>query len=325
MYEGPVRIGLLGAAKIAPLVIISRAKASPDFELVAVAARDPSRAMAYSEKHGIPHVAADYAALVARDDIDLIYHALPPSAHARWTIAALEAGKAVLCEKPFAMNAADARDMVAASERTGNVLIEAFHYRFHNVMKRAIGVVRSGELGALVEAEGVFDGVVPFDPEQLRWVADQGGGALMDQGCYIIHALRTLAAGEPRVLHASCVVENGVDAATEAELEFPGGMRARIATTMKAKDFRAQIIVKGEKGTMKISNPFAPQLGCRFTVTVDGETRNEPTDGPSTYAAQFAHVADVLLRGAPQITGGRDAIANMAVIDAIYAAAGLAR
>jgi predicted dehydrogenase len=320
---GGVRVGLLGAAKIAPLVIISRAQANPDFSVVAVAARDSSRARAYAAKHNIPDVAEDYAALIARDDIDLVYHALPPSAHAHWTIAALDAGKHVLCEKPFAMTANEARAMVAAAERNRRHLIEAFHYRFHNVMARAIEVIRSGELGKLVEAEGLFDGVVPYDPEQLRWLPDQGGGALMDQGCYLIHGLRTLSGSEPRVVRASATMEHGVDAAIEADLMFDNGMKAHIATRMTAKDFRANLVIGGDKGSMRIANPFAPQLGCKFTVTVDGVARDEPVSGPSTYAAQFAHVADVLLRGAKPITGGADAIANMAAIDAIYAAAGV--
>ena len=109
------RIGLLGASKIARGAVIAPAKNNPDFEVVAVGARDAARARAYADEHGIPHVAGSYAELVARDDVDVVYNALPPAGHAEWTIAALGAGKAVLCEKPFAMNADEARAMTAAA------------------------------------------------------------------------------------------------------------------------------------------------------------------------------------------------------------------
>ena len=112
-----IRIGILGAAKIAPPVVINTSRDNPDFEVVAVAARDPERARAYAAEHKIPHVAKDYDELVRRDDVDLVYNALPPAGHARWTIAALQAGKHVLCEKPFAMNAAQVRRMNEAAAK----------------------------------------------------------------------------------------------------------------------------------------------------------------------------------------------------------------
>ena len=117
------RIGLLGASRIAPPAVIAPAKDNPDFEVTVVAARDASRARAYSDEHGIAGIAASYAELVGRDDVDVIYNALPPAGHLEWTIAALEAGKAVLCEKPFSMDAGQARQMTEAAERTGGVLM----------------------------------------------------------------------------------------------------------------------------------------------------------------------------------------------------------
>src|SRR5258706_590538 len=135
-----IRIGILGAAKIAPPVVINPSHDNPDFEVVAVGARDPERATAYAAEHKIPNVAKDYDALLRRNDVDLVYNALPPGGHARWTIAALEAGKHVLCEKPFAMNAAQVRRMNDAAAKSGRKLVEAFHYRHHVVMKRAVEI-----------------------------------------------------------------------------------------------------------------------------------------------------------------------------------------
>src|SRR4051794_21610815 len=158
----PIRIGILGAAKIAPNAVIKPAKENPEFEVIAVGARDISRAKAYAEEHGIPNVAGSYEELVRRDDVDLVYNALPPSLHAEWSIAALEAKKPVLCEKPFTRNAKEARQLIGVAEATGVVLIEAFHNRFHNVLKRAHAITASGELGKIKRAEAVFDVPIPY-------------------------------------------------------------------------------------------------------------------------------------------------------------------
>ena len=320
-----IRIGILGAARIAPKAVIGPARDNPEFQIGAVAARDKVRAEAYAAEHGIPAVAEDYDALIARKDIDLVYVALPASGHTKWSLAALNAGKPVLCEKPFAWGAGEASFMAEAAEKEGLPLIEAFHYRFHDVMWRAIEIVRSGELGRLIEAETVFDAPIPYRPDELRWQpALGGGGALMDLGCYCVHALRSITGEEPQVVRAACTVEHGVDAETSAELVFPGGLRATLHTAM-TRPFSATLKLKGEKGSLFISNFLLPQNGCTFTVEIGGKSREEPVEGPTTYEAQLAHVGDVLLRGAEPLTGGADAVANMECLDAIYAAGGYQR
>jgi predicted dehydrogenase len=320
----PIRIGILGAARIAPPAIIAPARDNPEVAVVALGARDPSRAMEFAKTHDIPHVAASYADLVARDDVDLVYNALPASLHAQWSIAALEHGKAVLCEKPFAMGALEARAMVEASSRAQKPLIEAFHYRHHQVLKRAFAIARD-ELGPLTKAEAVFDVGIPFVEGELRWTAGLGGGALMDLGCYCVHALRTAIGAEPTVERATATVERGVDATTSATLRFPGGLRAALHCSMAPGSRTSLLRIEGEKGSLEIQNFIAPQMGCRFTVHSGGLARTEPVEGPSTFAAQLAHVCDVLLRGAQPLAGGQDAIANMTAIDRIYEAAGVRR
>jgi len=315
------RIGLLGASKIARGAVIAPAKTNPDFEVVAVGARDLGRAKTYAETHGIAHAVGSYAELVRRDDVDVVYNALPPAGHLEWTIAALEAGKAVLCEKPFAMNAEEARRMTEAATRTGQLLIEAFHYRFHNVIRRAEAIVRSGELGRLTRAHATFDAVIPYDPEEIRWRADQGGGALGDLGSYPSHALRTLIGLEPEVTSAKIEMWEGVDATTSAELRFPGGLEASLKCSMVAERFDATVTLTGENGELSIRNFIGPQMGCSFRVRIGDATRNEPTDGPTTYAAQLEHLVQVMRDDAQPLTGGADAIANLALMDAIRAAA----
>lgn len=319
-----IRIGILGAAKIAPPVVINTARDNPDFEVVAVAARDSERAKAYAAEHKIPHVAKDYDALVRLDDVDLVYNALPPAGHAKWTIAALEAGKHVLCEKPFAMNAAQVRRMNDAASKARGKLVEAFHYRHHNVMKRAVEIARSGELGTFVRVAADFSVPIPYREGELRWTREQGGGALMDLGCYPTHALRSVMGSEPKILKASCAMEHDVDVTTKADLEF-AGVPATLACSMKSERFGATLKLVGQNGTMEIVNYLAPQMGCRFTVTVGGVERKEPTAGDATYVAQLKELGDVLLRGKPQLISNADSLGNITAIDAIYSAAGVDR
>ncbi|HEY2179532.1 MAG TPA: Gfo/Idh/MocA family oxidoreductase [Caulobacteraceae bacterium] len=318
----PIPLGLLGASRIAVGAVIGPARENPDFTVSAVAARDPARARAYAAEHGIAGVAEDYAALIGRDDVDVVYNALPPAGHARWTVAAVEAGKAVLCEKPFARDAVEARAMVGAAKARGKVLIEAFHYRFHNVMRAAVALAREGALGRLASVEAVFEVPIPRAPGELRWSAEQGGGALMDLGTYCVHATRSIVGSEPKIVSADGKFDDGVDASMRAELEFPGGVKGVIACSMTAATPAARLEVVGWAGRLTIHNFLAPQIGCRFVTEIGGESRVHATDGPTTYAAQLAHLREVLAGETASLTGGEDAIANMAAIDAIYAAAG---
>jgi len=315
------RIGLLGASKIARTAIIAPVRDDARFVVTAVAARDPERARAYAAEHGIASVADSYETLIGRDDVDVIYNGLPPAGHAEWSIAALEAGKAVLCEKPFARNADEARAMVAASTATGRPLIEAFHYRFHTVMRRAEELVRQGALGTLQRGLGEFSVQIPRTPSELRWSQDLGGGAMMDLGCYPLHAMRTLIGTEPEIASAHGNFRKGADARMRADLIFPGGVQVLIACSMVATAPIARLWLEGARGRLEIVNFIAPQMGCRFTTTIDGETLAHPTEGPSTYAAQLDHLYEVLTGAAEPLTGGADAIATMTAIDAIYGAA----
>src|SRR5262245_47834132 len=152
----PLRIGILGAARIAPMALIRPARSVPEAAISAVAARDSARAQAFARKHGIGRVAPSYDALITDPDIDAIYNPLPNSLHAEWSIKAMRAGKDVLCEKPLASNADEARSMVEASRRSGRLLIEAFHYRYHPLAARMKSIVDSGALGAVHHIEATM-------------------------------------------------------------------------------------------------------------------------------------------------------------------------
>ena len=320
-----IRIGILGAAKIAPKAIIRPARQRSDCRVVAVAARDAERARAYAAEHGIQHVADSYEALIARDDIDLVYNALPPNRHADLSIAALKAGKPVLCEKPFALNAEEAETMVAAAETAGLPLIEAFHYLFHPAFQRVLAVLRSGHLGTILSVQADFSVPIPFRDGELRHMAETGGGALMDLGCYPVHWARTLMGSEPSVVSAECHCERpGVDTSTHARLAFAGGASASVMTSMAdSVTRRALLQVDCTDGALSFINPLHPSLGHEIEIRHDGRTLKETVPGETTYDHQLAHVMDVLAGRAKPLTGGADAVANMRVIDAIYRAAGL--
>src|SRR5204863_5015745 len=148
-----VRIGCLGAARIAPAALIKPACTSEEVDATAIAARDAGRARVFAAKHSVPVVHDSYDALLADPDVDAIYNPLPNGLHALWTIRALEAGKHVLCEKPFTANAAEAERVRDAAEASGLVVMEAFHWRYHSLAARMLEVVRSGELGDVRHVE----------------------------------------------------------------------------------------------------------------------------------------------------------------------------
>lgn len=316
---------MLGAAKIAPLAIIEPASRRTDCKVVAVASRDPGRANAFADANGIADVAQSYEDLVARDDLDLIYNALPPHRHADLSITALQAGKPVLCEKPFAMNANDASRMLQAADAAGLPLIEAFHYRYHPAFMRALQIAQDGQLGALEKITAAFDVAIPYKKGELRHTLSVGGGALMDLGCYPLHWARTLIGEEPRITdaQAKCLHE-GVDVSMQADLAFPGGASGSISCSMaEGVERRAYLKLEGALGTLLMLNPIAPHLGHEIQVTINGETETEIVSGNTTYDHQLDHVIRVINDGDAPLTGGDDALANMKAIDAIYRKAGL--
>ncbi len=316
-----IRIGLLGASRIAREAIIAPARDVKGTKVTRVAARSTVRAEVYAGEHGIQGVEPDYAALVTCPDVDLVYNGLPPSEHREWTIAALEAGKHVLCEKPFAMDAAEAKEMVAAADRTGRVLIEAFHYRFHPLFLRVLEIVNAGTIGEVKQVDARFNVPIAYSPGEIRYNKALGGGALMDLGCYSVHWARTVIAEEPVVIGATADRhETGVDVTTEAELEFPGGVKSRVSASMfegLPDGLDAELRIYGNGGMLTVVNPLSPHSGHVLILTSDAGTETTEVAGETTYHHQLAHVVDVIERGITPLTGGADAIANMRALDTI--------
>jgi predicted dehydrogenase len=319
-----LRIGILGAARIAPAAVIKPARNVGEAVIAAVAARDRSRAEAFAAKHGIPKVHASYADLLADPDVDAIYNPLPNGLHAEWTIAALEAGKHVLCEKPFTANADEAEAVAAVADRTGLVVMEAFHYRYHPLAHRMRAIVESGELGTLQRVESAL--CFPLTKfSDIRYQYDLAGGATMDVGTYTVHTARLLGGEEPEVVSAHAKLRTpDVDRAMRAELTFPSGHTGRITCSMWSSWFiQTTARVVGDRGEMRVINPTAPQIWHRMRVKTDGRARTEKFTRRPTYEFQLEAFCAAVLRGEPTLTPPADSIANMRVLDAIYTAAGM--
>ena len=322
-----IRIGILGAARIAPRGIVTPANELLGAEVVAIGARTLERAQDFAAQHSIPFACGSYAELVARDDLDLVYVALPPSAHLEWCVAALANGKHVLVEKPFANNAQDAAQMIAAARAADRHLIEGFHYRHHPLFARALESLRAGAIGRLRHIEAIFNATLPDTPGELRYIEELGGGALMDLGCYCLHWIRTVAADEPTVVSASAKCATpGVDIDIEAELAFTSGPTAVLKCSMQPEDgvlFR-RLRVMGDDGVLEIENPVSPHAGA--TLSIDSANSPLPqivSGGETTFHYQLRHVLEVIAGRAQPLTGADDALGNMRAIDAIYRAAGL--
>lgn len=320
----PLRIGILGAARIAEQAIVGPATATGD-RLVAIAARDPGRAKEYAARHGVERALGSYAELVADPEVDVVYNPLANGLHGPWNLAAIRAGKHVLSEKPFAANAAEAREVRDAAVAAGVTVVEGFHYVHHPLALRLREVVRSGELGAIRRIATTFRMPAPPEPDP-RWQWELAGGALMDLGCYTLHLQRFLG-DAPRVIAArggERAGHPGVDEWLEATLEHADGVKGIAHCDMAAASWHITAYVVGERGQAMAHNVALPQRDDRLTVWAGDDVRVERLGTRSTYTYQLAALGAHLRGETPFPLDLDDAVATADLIDDAYAAAGYA-
>ena len=320
----PLRFGTLGAAGITPAALMQPAQENDDVVVAAVAARNRERAEAFASQHQIETVYDNYDDVINDPSLDVIYNPLPISHHKEYTIKALRAGKHVLCEKSFAMNADEAREMAAVGDETGLVLIEAFHYRYHPVFQRALEIVDSGVLGKLHHIDARFTVGTP-PGNNIRMILETGGGATMDMGCYPISWLRHITRQEPKVVAATAVEgDPQIDLRLDVEYEFADGLTAKTSGSMSDPGFAADMNIEAENGTLFVLNPLVPQHGNRIKLTVNDEVlQDEELTRRPTYSYQLEAFVDAVRHGSAMPTDAHDAIKQMEVVDAAYIAAGL--
>lgn len=324
-----VRWGILSTANIGMTKVTPAIQQAENCEVVAIASRSEERAQGAAKQLGIPGFYASYEALLEADEVDAVYIPLPNNLHHEWTIKAAATGKHVLCEKPIGLSAAEGEEMAAACDEAGVKLEEAFMYRHHPTWVEAVRLVGSGAIGELQAVQSWF-GYFNDDPNNIRNRVENGGGALMDVGCYCVNLSRMLFEAEPTRIEAAVRRHPtmGIDIVTSALLEFPGGRHSTFTCSTRAEDDQRVHIV-GSDGRIDIEIPFniPPDREARIFVTQGGD----PPVAPDTetvvfpaadqYTIQASLFAQAILDDTQVPVPIDDAINNMKVIETILATA----
>ena len=325
-----LRWGILGTGNIATQ-FAAGVNASRRGRLVAVGSRSSESSAAFAGKFQVPQAMDDYEKLIRTPDVDVVYNALPNSMHHRWTIAALRAGKHVLCEKPLAAGAAEAQEMFDVAAQTGRVLMEAFMYRSHPQTLAVLQAVRQGKIGELKLIRTSFCFRIRQIAGNIRFRSELAGGSLMDVGCYCINFSRLLAGAEPtRIDVVGHVHESGIDDLAAGTLTFPDSVVATFSCGMTVQaDNAAQLC--GSEGYIQIPVPWKPPRGnAGFTIGRSTPPRMEvqnaaPLTPPQEwhpvesdddlYALEADDLAATILDGQPPRISADDSLNNMRVLD----------
>ncbi|MBI1353106.1 MAG: gfo/Idh/MocA family oxidoreductase [Acidobacteria bacterium] len=316
--------GVLSVAKIGTVKVIPAMQRGERSEVVGIASRDLGRAQEAAQALGIPKAYGSYDELLADPEIEAVYNPLPNHLHVEWSIRAAEAGKHVLCEKPIGLDAAEARKLLAARDRTGMVIQEAFMVRGHPQWLRAREIIRSGAIGELRAVQGFFS-YFNADPANIRNQADIGGGGVYDIGCYPIVGARYLFEQEPR--RVSALLERDpvmkTDRLASALMEFPGGQASWMCSTQLVGYQRLQAF--GTKGRIELQIPFnaPPDKACRLFVDDgsglgDASAREELLPVCDQYTIQGDLFSECVQEGKTPEFPLEDTVRNMEVIDAVY-------
>jgi predicted dehydrogenase len=329
-----MNFGILGAARIAASALIPAIGKSLNARVAAVAARDLGRAQGYAAEHGIPKAYGSYEEMLADPEIEAVYNPLPNSEHAPWSLRALEAGKHVLCEKSFSLNAAEAEAVEAAAWRAGKQVMEAFMYRFHPQIAQAQEILRRGEIGELRLIRPSFSFVLNR-PSDIRWVAKLGGGALYDIGTYCVNVSRTFAGREPTEVFGVADLTGegdpgggGADHTFLGLLDFGRGLRSTFDCSFR-QTFRQRVELVGSEGSLTLLEPYVPNRNSKGqdqgrgstapSLVVNGETV------ASVAADQYQLMVEHFVRAARGEEAPRypaeEAVRQMRVLDALFQSA----
>lgn len=311
-----IRWGVLGVASIATRKVIPAMQRCARAEVSAIASRDPSRADAAARSLGIPKAYGSYEELLADPSIDAIYNPLPNHLHVPWSIRSAEAGKHVLCEKPIALGSAQCRELIAARDRTGRKIGEAFMVRTHPQWLRTREIIRSGRIGPLRSIVGFFS-YYNADPANIRNIAELGGGGIMDIGCYPITISRWIFDEEP--LNVTAAVEYDpvmkIDRLASGILEFPSGQSIFTCSTQLAPYQR--MLFFGTKGKLEVEIPFNAPPDRPTRIFLDNEIEEFPVC--DQYTIQCDLFSRAIQENLDVPVSLEDALKNMEVIEKILA------
>jgi predicted dehydrogenase len=319
--------GILGAANIAVKKVIPAMQRSESSRVMALASRDLEKARRFADELGIPKAYGSYEEMLKDDEIEAVYNPLPNHLHVPWSIKAAEAGKHVLCEKPIALNAEEASQLLRVRDRTGVKIAEAFMVQTHPQWVKVRELIDSGRIGQVRSVVGQFS-YDNADPQNIRNIASIGGGGLMDIGCYLIFFSRLIFQDEPKRVVGMIREDESThtDVLTSGLLDFDAGQAAFTCGTRMTPFQRIQIV--GARGRIEVQIPVnaPPDRSCRIVVD----------DGSDLFGAgeqvielevcdQYTIQADLFARSIredqAQAVSLEESIRNMAVIDAIFRSA----
>jgi predicted dehydrogenase len=293
--------------------------------VTAIASRDLRAAQDAAKAANIPRAFGSYQALLDDPDIDAVYIPLPNNLHKEWTIRAAERGKPILCEKPFALNATEVDEMLAAARQHRVVLMEAFMYRFHPQYARMQELIAQGVIGQVQVIRSAFS----FRLEDLRNIRMQkllGGGSLMDVGCYCVNQARLIAGAEPIAAQANAVFgkTSQVDEIFTGILRFPGDVFAHFDSGFR-QAYREMLEIAGSQGRIELERPIKPGMAGgigKITLTrADDSTETLTTRSANHYQLMCEHFADAATNGTPLRYPPEEGRAQMRALDALYESA----
>jgi xylose dehydrogenase (NAD/NADP) len=316
----PLRLGILGAARIARGGIMPAARRTDSVEVVAVATRGGKKAREVRDITPDAELFEDYDSLLESAGVDAVYIPLPNSMHVEWTIEALEAGKHTLCEKPLTLGAEGAQRAVETAEKQGLVIMEGFMFRLHPQTLRLQELLSEGAVGEVTQVIAEF-GHRLDDPGDVRGIGALGGGALGDVGCYCVSGLRLAFGDEPLRASASARFdEEGADRELAGVLEFEVGLGVISCSISSARRERLEIV--GTEGRISLDAPFrADKAGGKLQITRGGETSTESFDEADPYRAELEEFAAAIREGREPAVGRQEILGNARAIEALLGSA----
>ncbi len=310
-----IRWGILGTASICDAVVPA-IQAESHSRCVAIASRSVDKATNFARKFSIEQAFGSYEGLLTSGAIDAVYLPLPNSLHAKWAISALKSGLHVLCEKPLALNAEQAREIMQAAEKSGKLIAEGYMYRHHRLYEKLLELIAEGIIGRVNHLHSEFSFLLDED-DSIVTSSELGGGALMDVGCYCVNFSRLIAGCEPQRVSA-CGRIDQVDTTMTGWLQFPDGLVATFATSIESAE-RHRAEIHGEFGRLVLDSPWHPGETKASLRLQKHEEEDEvfTVGGENAYAAEVRDFTDACRGARPLRWGIKDAVANMEVLDAL--------
>ncbi len=319
MAEKMVRWGILSTAGIAARAFVPALRQTRRGQLAALASRSREKGEAFARQHDIPLVFGDYASLLASDQIDAVYNPLPNSLHAEWTALAAGQGKHVFCEKPLALNPAEARQMVEVCQKAGVMLFEAFVFLYHPQTLKLRQLLDEGAIGPLVQVQAQMTFPLARPTDNIRMNRELGGGSLMDVGCYPITFARFAFGVEPLSVQATCRMDPdyGVDTRAGMLLNFSGERFATLQAGFDAPGGQGAVLF-GEKGYIEVPKPYHPGEHSQMVIhRGDKEETLSFDTGTVPFAPALEHFHDCILDRTKPIATAAYAGGTLQVIGAV--------